>query len=42
MKGAASPMAEKYCLEHGLLSEEKAQEVLDRGLKKGGTLKKGK
>ena len=35
-------MAEKYCLEHGLLSEEKAQEVLDRGQKKGGVMKKGK
>jgi hypothetical protein len=42
VKGAASSMAEKYCLEHGLLTEEKAQEVLDRGQKKGGVMKKGK
>lgn len=27
-------MAEKYCLEHGLLTIEKAQEVVDRGAKK--------
>ena len=42
VKGAASPMAEKYCLEHGLLTEEKAQEIVDRSQKKGGVMKKGK
>jgi len=35
-------MAEKYCLEHGLLTNEKAQEIVDRNNKKGGNNKKGK
>lgn len=30
-KGSASAMAERYCLEHGLLPMEKAQEIVDRG-----------
>ena len=35
-------MAEQYCLDHGLVSMEKAQEILDRQLKEKRALLKGK